>query len=246
MIGVGFQEEHSSLTNRTALALRIASCPHVERGCDGDCETVIAAQSLPHGSRRRPEPWTGQLDRAPILFVTSNPNTEPGRVPTQSEVPPPDRLLDFYEGYFNRHPEGINTVPTWNRMRIWTDQLLRADTNAGLNFALTDAVHCASRQQAGVPEALKRCATLYLRPIVEASVARLIICCGSPASTGFGHATDGRIALKEGESWGPAQLWGADRVVAALPHPANRFRAADNLAEVVPQLLPALRAWLAK
>jgi hypothetical protein len=244
--GVGFKEERSSLTNRTALARWIAGCPHFERGGDGDCEAVIAAQRLPHEARRRPEPWTGQLDKAPILFVTSNPNTEPGRVPKQSEVPPPDRLLDFYEGYFNRHPEGIATVPTWKRMKIWADQLISADPDSDLNFALTDAVHCASRQQAGVPQALKRCATLYLQPIVEASVARLLICCGSAAASGLTSATYGRVALKVGMSWGPAELWGAERIVAAFPHPADRFRAADNLERLVPQLLPDLQAWLAK
>jgi hypothetical protein len=46
-------------------------------------------------------------------------------------------------------------------------------------------------------------------------------------------------------SWGPAELWGAERMVAALPHPADRFRATDDLAEVVPQLLPAVQVWLA-
>ncbi len=80
----GNKEGHSSPTNRTALALRIASCPHFERGDDGECETVVAAQGLPRGSRRRPEPWTGQLDRAPILLVKSNLNTEPGTVPNES------------------------------------------------------------------------------------------------------------------------------------------------------------------
>ncbi len=109
-------------------------------------------------------------------------------------MPPPDRLVDFYEGYFNRFPEGINTVPTWKRMK-----------NLG-------------------------------RPIAT---------CRPQRRTGFGYATDDHIALKEGQSWGPADLCGAVRVVAALPHPANRFRADDNLAEVVPQLLPALKAWLA-
>lgn len=246
MNGAGLGGERSTLARRTALALRIAACPHFERGGDGDCETVIAAQRLDHALRRRPEPWTGKLDRVPILFVTSNPNTEPGKVPKQSEVPTSERLLDFYEGYFSRHPESIDTVPTWKRMRVWAGQLLRAHPNADSNFALTDAVHCASRQQAGVPEAVKRCATLYLQPIVEASVARLVICCGSAAVSGFNSATAGRVALKQGMSWGPAELWGAQRIVAAFPHPADRFRAVDNLEQIVPQLLPDLQAWLAK
>jgi hypothetical protein len=184
------------LTNRTWLASQIASCTHFERGGDGVCDTVISAQSLPHGLRRMPEPWTGRrrLDRAPILFITSNPNTKPGKVPNQSEVPLPDRLLDFYESYFERHPDSIKTVPTWRRMRIWADQLCR-NPSADVNFALTDAVHCASRKQVGVREALERCATLYLRQVVEAGVARLVVCCGSAAARGFNIATDGRVAL---------------------------------------------------
>lgn len=64
-----------------SLLLEIARCPLVpvaaERGSH-PCHAVVSAQqSVPLGNRHVPEPWSGMISSAPILFVSSNPAINP-------------------------------------------------------------------------------------------------------------------------------------------------------------------------
>lgn len=59
----------------------IARCPNVDRCLDGDthhpCSTIVQSQHAGKADFQLPEPWRGQIDKARILFIGSNPHPTP-------------------------------------------------------------------------------------------------------------------------------------------------------------------------
>jgi hypothetical protein len=79
-------------------------------------------------------------------------------------------------------------------------------------------VHCKSKAERGVAEALPVCAGLYLRRVLAVSVASVLVV--------FGEKTREHLALvqgirSEGGLFGPSTIEGRDRLVVFLPHPAS-------------------------
>ena len=64
-----------------ALLARITRCPVAERCLDGEqlpCSTIVGSQQAAAGGFHVPEPWSGHITRAAVLFVSSNPSIDPG------------------------------------------------------------------------------------------------------------------------------------------------------------------------
>jgi hypothetical protein len=114
----------------------------------------------------------------------------------------------------------------------------------GIDFALTEIVHCKSRQEIGVREASEFCAERFLSRVLSLSVAPVFVVYGA-------HA---RIALERmfpqaGERL-TEDLWRImigcrERLIVFLPAPAA-FKGPKNLLERLgPEGLKELRAHLA-
>src|SRR5207247_2634075 len=59
-----------------ALLVLIARCPNVPRARlerDHPCKRLVLSQPVVPDRFQVPEPWSGELRRAPVLFVSSNP-----------------------------------------------------------------------------------------------------------------------------------------------------------------------------
>ena len=59
------------------LALEIARCPVIAAvlaGATSPCHEVVSFQTRPAADRWTAEPWSGQLEEARILFLSSNPS----------------------------------------------------------------------------------------------------------------------------------------------------------------------------
>lgn len=106
----------------------------------------------------------------------------------------------------------------WNR-RI-ARELLEREPAPGRDYALTEVVHCGSRNEHGVGAALKECTNRYLQRAVEVSAAKVIVLTGSTALHAFQDKID--IHLDDGLLWGPGDLAGRRRCVIWLPHPNAR------------------------
>lgn len=236
-----------SSTNRAALAWDIARCPFFmgfDRGEAGACTTIIGSQRLDVANRYPPESWTGPIASARVMFITSNPNTTPGTPPRTPLPTSPNELLDFNEGYFDSHP--VHAVPTWRRLPLWASQILGVEPSEAIGMlAITDVVRCASRQQQGVWAALGQCARTWLPKVLEISGADVVAWCGSAARTALReHLPHDRIALRSGEIWGPDEFYGRERMLVGLPHPADRFKARDRVADLGVQV-QRLGTWIA-
>jgi uracil-DNA glycosylase len=232
---------------REGLAWNIAHCPYFEdfdKGGAGPCWKIIASQELEPRNRYPPESWTGRIAEAQILFVTSNPNTTPGKPPKPMPTTPME-LLKFNEEYFEEH--SLGRVPTWRRLPLWASQLLGTEPDIAQRcLAITDVVRCASKIQSGVPEALNQCVVTWLPKVIAESHAAVIAWCGSYAQAALREHLPHRIALSPGESWGPREFYGRERILLGLPHPAYRFKDCDHLDDLFDRAdLERAAAWLA-
>ncbi len=146
----------------------IVHCPIVQQwftdhNSNNPCAIVISsqrAQSLEHF--QVPEPWSGDLEHAPILFLSSNPSFNESR----SEEYPGWTWSDEWIADFFRHRfgggrkqwidgdgiRGLQRDGSWGKaVRFWTEvrsrarELLERDVRPGVDYALTEVVHCESR-----------------------------------------------------------------------------------------------------
>ena len=184
-----------------------------------------------------PEPWSGEISVAPILFVSSNPSIDPARYKDYPRAKwDNDRIGDYFdfrfggsnastiiEGRYLRSresPSGRKLVKYWGSVQDRATELLARPAKAGKDYALTEVVRCKSRHETGVPEALNTCVQEYLEPTISASASRVIV--------GLGRFA--RLALCEHFSQdnrknkhGPIDVAGTTRTIVLLPHPSARL-----------------------
>ena len=125
--------------------------------------------------------------------------------------------------------------------RARASELLGRTAILGRDVAFTEVVHCKSRKEAGVADALDECATRYLTAILAASPARVFIVAGRAAQSAFERAFSS-VRVAEGLA-GPIEIAGRQRMVAYLPHPSGAF-GPRTFAACLPHGLPQLRRWL--
>src|SRR5579872_2451025 len=93
------------------LALEIVGCPVVAavlRGVESPCRSVVTFQKRPAAERWVPEPWSGHLDSAPILFLSSNPSSgdpdEPYRPDDLTASSGDEAILNTFDRAFDEGP----------------------------------------------------------------------------------------------------------------------------------------------
>lgn len=207
------------------------------------------------------EPWVGHIDRAPILFVASNPgwddDTGISTLAQDDEAgeKDDDRLIDYIINYFGGGLRtysrgGIRGVdpngkPDKRWVRYWAFarrraiELLGDSVVPGESYALTEVVHCNSKSEAvgAVSEALHECMPRYLNPVLDLSAAKVIVVVGEVAADAFreiGFEPNLRVI-------GPVELAGRQRMMVFMPHP-NRRGGSKSFSKNVPDHLDRLRA----
>ncbi len=236
----------NGLAGGRRLLLAITRCPGLDAARadrSHPCAEVVRSQG-PAG-RQVPEPWSGRLDAAPILFVGSNPSiSEDGGFPTQSwserdTVSYFSRRFDEHGGWVS--PREFNQVRYWTMVRSHANALLGRDAVPGVDFAMTEAVHCKSKAETGVKSALRACAARWLDEVMRESAAKVVVLLGRHAAEVCTERWD--MGSGRGAHFG-VSLAGRNRSVVVLPHP--NAREPRRLARhVAPEGLSRLRAILA-
>jgi hypothetical protein len=230
-------------TDARSLATEITKCPIVAaalRGEETPCHDVISWLGFSAGPRYMPEAWTGHLTEAPILFISSNPGADDFQEPVlpdealTSESPQEEifRSMDgaFDQGQIPGIIEGTRLVnsrgrPYEGHVRYWiwnkriARELLGREPVPGRDYALTEVVHCGSKGEFGVWNALETCAQRYLKRVLHLSPATVLVVAGDKALWAFEHELGVTV---EGHVWGPSELLGQKRWVLSLPHPNRR------------------------
>ena len=228
------------------LLLAITRCPYLAAARTDrshPCAEVVRWQG-PTG-RQVPEPWSGRLDAAPILFVGSNPSiAEDGGFPTptwseRDTVSYFSRRFDEHGGWVS--PREFNQVRYWTMVRPHANALLGRDAVPDVDFAMTEAVHCESKAETGVKSALRACAARWLDEVMRESAAKVVVLLGRHAE----EVCTERWGMGSGRgAHFDVSLAGRNRAVVVLPHPNARER--RRLAQhVAPEGLSRLRAILA-
>lgn len=221
------------------LLLRVARCPIVA-DClahphePHPCREIVLSQGAPSlATHQVPEPWTGHIATAPILFVSSNPSISMDEEYPSGSWDDSD-IIEFFEGRFDGDDPRIRggiygrgldgTYPKrgtsfWIAVRARAAELLQCPPTPGEDYVLTEVVHCKSLKEAGVPSALRFCAGRYLGEVIAASGARVIVILGTAARDAF-HLTFGSAV--EHDPFPVLSAGGQPRSLAFLPHPASR------------------------
>jgi hypothetical protein len=148
-------------------------------------------------------------------------------------------IIDFYANRFDENRErpwirgGVrnlqkdgtyrkHVVRFWTAVRGRAAELLdvpREKVRPGVDYALSEVVHCNSQNEIGVWEALDECANRYLEPLLDVAGASVIVCLGAHCE----RMVRERLDLGSGTLIGPVELGGRPRYLAFLPHP-NAFK----------------------
>lgn len=227
------------------------------------CRKVVGWQGLDLDSERYvPESWAGHLALAPILFISSNPSAGPQNAPFDARWERGSRSTDdelfeaadsafdpgpwpgIIDGIYNRDQGGQRIgrwVSYWAWARRRASELLDRQPVPGTDYALTELVHCGSRDEHGVDDALAMCTQLYLSRVLSLAAAKVFVLTGKKARSA-GEAMLG-IHLDD-RLWGPGELLGRRRCVIALPHSNERGSLKSIDANLGPERSDVVRAFL--
>lgn len=224
------------------LLLKIARCPNVERCFSAPdrphpCRQVVFAQNhareeagISPAKLRQfqvPEPWSGRIETAPILFVSSNPSFNPWEKFPKAWWDA-DRIDTFFTTRFDF--TDLRSTQYWRVVNAIAEELLGRLPRPGHDYALTEVVRCKSIKERGVRQALDKCSGLYLARTLETSGARVLVALGKLARVGVaGHfgLPASEIGVYEGVRLGSRRK-GA---VLMLGHPSSGERKKPNKKE---------------
>jgi hypothetical protein len=229
----------------------ISRCEHVmhclQNGGQHPCRAIVMAQQVAIEQRQLPEPWSGHLETAPILFIGANPS-----ISDADECPhwnwDDATIQDFFYNRFgggarNWVQDGIRpllagnengygrSVRYWAAIRNRAMELFDRNVVPGMHYAITEVVHCKSRNSQGVHKAQNTCGQKFLRRILQsAQKARILVLVGTEAVHGW-NAFIGAHQLPEDMLFardeffkGPRQICDHGRIVLRIPHTNARVR----------------------
>lgn len=208
-----------------------------------------------------PEPWTGHLETAPIIFISSNPGiheTEYFPVDNWKEAEIAaffDKRFDVGSGYTYQQPNSgaqyikvyrADGTPTkadhWNRywsgVKNHAAAIMGRTPIPGTDYVLTEMVHCKSNSEEGVSAALGYCSRKWMPSVLEMSGSVVVVILGRPAQIAAAKLWQLDITKKVRFD---VPICGRNRAVILLPH-TNAWAKRKLEHHVFPGDLAKLRA----
>lgn len=233
----------------------IVNCPQMDlcrRGEATSCSEIVSTQRS--GTKHQPpEPWSGLIESAAILFLSSNPSIDDKGI---TEVYPaddwtPEMVRDSFSfrfgggsGGFRPIQDGVRPplkgggygrpVAFWRAVKKHADDILGYKSVPGVDYALSEVVHCKSRHEVGVAAAMADCTNRYLDRLLEVAAAPTIVVLGSSARTAvIKHYPTLFSELPPFGSVTKLNLASKSRLVAFMPHPNAHMKRsfADRMPE---------------
>ena len=227
------------------LALAIASCSDVCIAI-GDkkhpCHKVVSWQAQQFqpviteviwSQLHRPEPWTGDLATAKIVFLASNPSFDPNEnFPNWNEKEWSDEDvsrfgaerftsdIDRKFGAIDSPDPSLRDRTIWRSGNLskevkhwkWVRQFAAftlgkevSQTSAITDYVMTELVHCKSPHEEGVVQAVSQCTLKWFEQIMAISPANIIFIAGAKSAEAFVEMYGDRIPNNWG-SWGNSRF----------------------------------------
>jgi hypothetical protein len=219
----------------------VLRCPNV-RQCietprrEHPCQEIVNYQLSLTGAQtydefQLPEPWCGQIDIAPILFISSNPSIGDDQRALGNCLD--EDAFDSHHYVFgggNRTytADGVYTLDTaglrsrrpvtyWSRARDRAQELIPdREVVWGSDYALTEIVRCKSKHEEGVLAALEECTARHFDRTMSVAAARVILAIGKAR-----NLVRTRFAIPDDEMLAERIIAGRSRLIAFLPHPSG-------------------------
>jgi hypothetical protein len=218
-----------TMSGTNDLLVEITRCMNFNSNEGNPCTKIVQVQT--EDDYQVPEPWSGDLENAPILFLSSNPSiSSKEKYPRHSW--PDDRIIDFFvhrfgggienwtkNGRYILYKDGTYSniwVRYWGGVRRRAIELLGSDVRPGIDYVMSEVVHCKSHDEIGVRDTVQECSRRYLQRIVEQSCARVIVCLGGFASDAACQIFNIPKGINISE---PIEIGNRLRYFAFLPHP---------------------------
>lgn len=240
------------------LAIEINSCVEVSKALADTthpCHQIVDWQSkqwspqvlqIANSRMHRPEAWTGDIENAPILFLSSNPsfdleenypdwNLEEWPIENVEEFSVNRFTSDLTRGFgasdgltstkidrtIGKNGELLHKVTYWGwarKMAAYIHGKEPTQVSAHTDYAMSEIVHCKSVKEIGVRNARAKCKDKFLERILKISKAELIIISGKHACEDIKAVYPERFP----DSWG---LWSADGEISSgfWPMKTDRF-----------------------
>lgn len=181
------------------LLLDIARCPNVKLclkhpNTSHPCSKIVSSQNTTLNDFHLPEPWNGDIQNAPILFISSNPSINAEEIYplwSWSDVQVIDNFSNRFDEnwvkvennrYYPKLVDGTyakaNTY--WGKVRNHAKKILQRKVIAGKDFAITEVVHCKSVGEIGVKDAVFEC-SMYISSILDIARAKIMVVVGKKA-----------------------------------------------------------------
>nr|ABZ07479.1 hypothetical protein ALOHA_HF4000ANIW137G21ctg1g7 [uncultured marine microorganism HF4000_ANIW137G21] len=232
-----------------SLMLEICRCPNISlahQDANHPCNEIVNVQDFSWDGFQLPEPWSGDLEGAPVLCIASNPSINL-KESYPNKIWGDDVRLDFFryrfsadrrwtknrrvlladgESYHNR------SVAFWNNVHRQVERAYGRSVEMGVDYAMTEIVHCKSESEIGVNRCKSLCAKTWMDRIIALSSAKVLMLFGSIAKEWFGNLVGEKLD-RAGVRTGVI-IAGSPRLVVWLPHP--NARGERNLTSVLEDL----------
>jgi uracil-DNA glycosylase len=233
----------------------IIRCEHI-RDCliraniKNPCYDLVNSQGIrSYDNFQVPEPWSGDLEHAKILFISSNPSIskrDKGSPFEQYPVASWDdkRISDFFTNrfkddkgyakngiYYRQNDGNFNSISVryWASVKKIAEGLLLRKAIPGVDYALTEVVHCKSKGEKWVAEAAEQCTRLYLGKIVNKTNAQVIVVLGNKARDAI-RSEYSEYDIPEGAKIYQVSLFNRTVHLLFMPHPnAWKPKALENV-----------------
>jgi hypothetical protein len=186
-----------NMSKPTSLAIRIARCddlPRARSDANHPCHRIASHQRTSSDQEhwQVPEPWRGQLDRAPLLFISSNPSIDQND-DCPWDFDPDERITSYFDtgGIASNFPRSTSrdgtvssrNVPFWVSVNARAKELFDRDlVRPGIDYAISEVVHCKSTREIGVSEACGHCTGKFLGDLLRVSDAAVVVTLGRHAA----------------------------------------------------------------
>ena len=170
-----------------------------------------------------------------MLFFSSNPSISKREAYPKGAGDPrvsPESFFDSrFEGYWIKNGKqaleaDLNTygkiVHFWSSIQNRAEELLGRQALPGIDYALSEIVHCKSESEEGVKEALITCANRYMMRLLSCSGAVVLVLVGDKVLNHWNSL--GLLGLPQVPQKGGSALQeiaGRKRVVIYLPAPGG-------------------------